>query len=118
MPFGFQIFSSRNETSWDLCIYPVPKSIIPELPSITEMVEEQSAILNTKEDNIQSETLLKPPKSPSAAVQKTMKISELLAVLLIFCLIFLALSVMWENLGTTVILGGVCFPILRYFGKI
>ena len=119
----FQIFSSRNEAVWDTCIYPVPKSIIPVVPSISEMVDKQTAILGfVAKEEIQSAIPLMQPKNnqpdKGSSAQKHLEITELLAVLLIFCLIFFTLSVMWENLGATLTVGGFCFPVLKYFGKI
>ena len=43
---------------------------------------------------------------------------QLLAILLVFCLLLFALNVMWNNFYTTLFISLVSFPILRWFGKI
>ena len=48
----------------------------------------------------------------------TMSIYQLLAILLIFCLILLVLNVMWNNLFTTFLICCVTLPILRWLGKV
>merc|ERR1712008_209493 len=50
--------------------------------------------------------------------QTTMTIYQLLAILLIFCLILLALNVMWNNLFTTLLICCITLPILRWLGKV
>ena len=43
---------------------------------------------------------------------------DLITILLIFCVILLALNVMWTNLFTTLFICCITFPILRWMGKI
>ena len=43
---------------------------------------------------------------------------DLITILLIFCVILLALNVMWTNLFTTLFICCITFPILRWLGKI
>jgi len=50
--------------------------------------------------------------------QTTMTIYQLIAILLIFCLISLALNVMWNNLFTTLLICCITLPILRWLGKV
>jgi len=50
--------------------------------------------------------------------QTTMTIYQLIAILLIFCLILLALNVMWNNLFTTLLICCITLPILRWLGKV
>ena len=50
--------------------------------------------------------------------QTTMTIYQLIDILLIFCLILLALNVMWNNLFTTLLICCITLPILRWMGKV
>ena len=50
--------------------------------------------------------------------QTTMTIYQLIDILLIFCLILLALNVMWNNLFTTLLICCITLPILRWLGKV
>ncbi len=116
--------------------------------SITDMVkanEEKEEELDTKEDTLTTETSSKvqeepenpPQDEPTTTFQnfqtkqktKTIKapqenkagqltLKELMVVLVIFCLILLVLSYMWDNLLTTFCICGITLPVLRYFGKI
>ena len=49
---------------------------------------------------------------------KTMTPVELLAIFLIFCLILLALCIMWDNLFTTLFICCITLPILKRMGKV
>ena len=48
----------------------------------------------------------------------TMTWYQFLVILLIFCLILLALNILWNNLFYTIIICCITLPILRYFGKV
>ena len=50
--------------------------------------------------------------------QGQMSFMQLLAILLIFCLIILVLNIMWNNLFTTLFVTGLALPILRWLGKV
>ena len=50
--------------------------------------------------------------------QTTMTIYQLIDILLIFCLILLALDIMWNNLFTTLLICCITLPILRWLGKV
>ena len=50
--------------------------------------------------------------------QPPLGLIEIVTILLIFCVILLALNVMWTNLFTTLLVCFISFPILRWFGKI
>ena len=131
----FQIFSSRSDAKWEIDIYPLPSPIEepPEtndqvdLATVTELVEKLS---ESSEDetflikDIQTEV---EEESPNPMVQTLNPIEEedlkfsvyqLLAILLIFCLLLFTLNVMWNHFYTTLFICLVSFPILRKFGKI
>lgn len=82
--------------------------------SVTKLVEpstsEDTEELFSKSSN----------SSPDAAkdTKITMTIYQLLAILLIFCLIMLILNIMWNNLFTTMLICCITLPILRWLGKV
>ena len=82
--------------------------------SVTKLVE-----LSTSED---TEKLFSKSSnsSPDAAkdTKITMTIYQLLAILLIFCLILLILNIMWDNLFTTMLICCFTLPVLRWLGKV
>ena len=121
--------------------YPVPPAPQPEeniyenLPSVTEIVEEMSNNFEEiefpeEEKSEFSETNEIPEKSEEfAAIEEVKKLGnpeivekmtlfQFLAICLIFCLILLALNIMWNNLFTTLLICGITLPILRWFGKV
>ena len=175
----FQIFSSRNESKWDLCIFPVPMQTKESLPSITELVDKLShSCEQSLEEDVDSLEVVEhetdfdeidskmfddqprpspnktkmiqpdvceqakphpdsshsspvPQKEPqdSVVVKESSPLPklgpspqfgwmDLITILLIFCVILLALNVMWTNLFTTLFICCITFPILRWLGKI
>ena len=58
------------------------------------------------------------PVAATTDTQTTMTIYQLIVILLIFCLILLALNVMWNNLFTTLLICCITLPILRWLGKV
>ena len=129
--YYFQIFSSRSDAKWELNIYPVPLTIEepPEtndqvdLATVTELVEKLS---ESSEDetflikDIQPEELPPMVQTLNPIEEEDLKFSvyQLLAILLIFCLLLFTLNVMWNHFYTTLFVCLVSFPILRKFGKI
>jgi len=157
---SYEIFSSRNETKWNLSIYPAPP--IPDedqvqdeadLATVTDLVEKisttssettenssensflikdeneiqtESEILNQLESikEFQSQELEDPNYSSYENSKENddenlrFSVYQLLAILLVFCLLLFALNVMWNNFYTTLFISLVSFPILRWFGKI
>jgi len=132
---SYEIFSSRSDAKWEIDIYPLPSPIEEpletndqvDLATVTELVEKLS---ESSEDetflikDIQTEV---EEESPNPMVQTLNPIEEedlkfsvyqLLAILLIFCLLLFTLNVMWNHFYTTLFICLVSFPILRKFGKI
>jgi hypothetical protein len=67
--------------------------------------------------NVKPAIPAKPTKKTSSSSQK-MSWFELIAILLIFCLILVALNVMWTNFFKTMFICCLSFPILRWMGRI
>ena len=81
------------------------KDDLPENPEIIQ--SEKSRIEKIMEE---TEVESKP--------EIKMSVYQLLAILLIFCLLLFTLNVMWNNFYTTLFVCIVLFPILRWFGKV
>ena len=109
------------------------KEITTEKTKLAEQIQNRSdfrttmaSISKTSTTKLQpvekvDEIVLKSSNSLVAATtdtQTTMTIYQLIAILLIFCLILLALNVMWNNLFTTMLICCITLPILRWLGKV
>ena len=114
-------------------MYPIPEltestsEIQPNLASVTELVEtlstEETFISNPDSGSgfcteIQAETEAPAIQKLITEDNEKMTPFQLLAIFLIFCLIILALSVMWDNLYTTLFICCITLPILKWMGKI
>merc|ERR1712062_840442 len=151
---SYEIFSSRNETKWNLSIYPAPPipdedqvQDEPDLATVTDLVEkisttssettenssENSFLIKDDENSIQTESEIMQQMESIKELQSEevedddpkiveddlrFSVYQLLAILLVFCLLLFALNVMWNNFYTTLFISFVSFPILRWFGKI
>ena len=137
---SYEIFSSRSDTKWEMSIYPAPPMADeevqvefnddqPDLATVTEMVEKISTTSSEDEtflikDDIQAEesitysSKMEPIVEQSEEIELKFSVYQLVAILLIFCLLLFALNVMWNNVYTTLFISLVSFPILRWFGKI
>lgn len=74
--------------------------------------------LQKPSSNVKPEIPAKPTKKTSLPSQIKMSWFELIAILLIFCLILVALNVMWTNFYKTMFICCLSFPILRWMGRI
>jgi len=82
---------------------------------------DQQPPLQKPSSNVKPEILAKPTlKTSSSPPSSQTKMSwfELIAILLIFCLILVALNVMWTNFFKTMFICCLSFPILRWMGRI
>ena len=68
--------------------------------------------------NVKPAIPAKPTKKTSSSKSQKMSWFELIAILLIFCLILVALNVMWTNFFKTMFICCLSFPILRWMGRI
>ena len=125
--------SKEVEISKEIKINEESKEITTEKTKLAEQIQNRSdfrttmasisKISTTKLQPIEKvdEIVLKSSNSLVAATtdtQTTMTIYQLIAILLIFCLILLALNVMWNNLFTTLLICCITLPILRWLGKV
>ena len=72
----------------------------------------------TKSETFSMDSSISTTPLAATDTKTTMSIYQLLAILLIFCLILLVLNVMWNNLFTTFLICCVTLPILRWLGKV
>ena len=81
---------------------------------------DQQPPLQKPSSNVKPEILAKPTLKTSSSPPSQTKMSwfELIAILLIFCLILVALNVMWTNFFKTMFICCLSFPILRWMGRI
>ena len=81
---------------------------------------DQQPPLQKPSSNVKPEILAKPTQKTSSSPPSQTKMSwfELIAILLIFCLILVALNVMWTNFFKTMFICCLSFPILRWMGRI
>merc|ERR1712047_160181 len=91
----------------------------------TENSSENSFLIKDDENSIQTESeimqqmeSIKELQSEEVEDDLRFSVYQLLAILLVFCLLLFALNVMWNNFYTTLFISFVSFPILRWFGKI
>ena len=119
----------------------------PDLATVTDLVEkisttssettenssENSFLIKDDENSIQTESEIMQQMESIKELQSEevedddpkiveddlrFSVYQLLAILLVFCLLLFALNVMWNNFYTTLFISFVSFPILRWFGKI
>ena len=119
----------------------------PDLATVTDLVEkisttssettenssENSFLIKDDENSIQRESEIMQQMESIKELQSEevedddpkivedglrFSVYQLLAILLVFCLLLFALNVMWNNFYTTLFISFVSFPILRWFGKI
>ena len=119
----------------------------PDLSTVTDLVEkisttssettenssENSFLIKDDENSIQTESEIMQQMESIKELQSEevedddpkiveddlrFSVYQLLAILLVFCLLLFALNVMWNNFYTTLFISFVSFPILRWFGKI
>ena len=119
----------------------------PDLATVTDLVEkisttssettenssENSFLIKDDENSIQTESEIMQQMESIKELQSEevedddpkivedglrFSVYQLLAILLVFCLLLFALNVMWNNFYTTLFISLVSFPILRWFGKI
>ena len=119
----------------------------PDLATVTDLVEkisttssettenssENSFLIKDDENSIQTESEMMQQMESIKELQSEevedddpkiveddlrFSVYQLLAILLVFCLLLFALNVMWNNFYTTLFISFVSFPILRWFGKI
>lgn len=125
--------SREVEVSKEIKINEESKEITTEKTKLAEQIQNRSdfrttmaSISKTSTTKLQpvekvDEIVLKSSNSLVAATtdtQTTMTIYQLIAILLIFCLILLALNFMWNNLFTTLLICCITLPILRWLGKV
>jgi len=102
----------------------------PDAKIIHEIIEENIVNLGPKIESLQSLSTIssepevdeicneKIPKHSEELASTNMSLFQLLAILLIFCLILVALNVMWNNFWTTIFICCLSLPILRWLGKV
>ena len=119
----------------------------PDLATVTDLVEkisttssettenssENSFLIKDDENSIQTESEIMQQMESIKELQSEevedddpkivedglrFSVYQLLAILLVFCLLLFALNVMWNNFYTTLFISFVSFPILRWLGKI
>ena len=125
--------SKEVEISKEIKTNEESKEITTEKTKLAEQIQNRSdfrttmaSISKTSTTKLQpvekvDEIVLKSSNSLVAATtdtQTTMTIYQLIAILLIFCLILLALNVMWNNLFITMLICCITLPILRWLGKV
>lgn len=90
------------------------------IPTVTELVEEMSPDSSERIEEISADIsqTLQLDKDTPEEVHSQMSIFQFLAILFIFCLILLALNIMWNNLFTTLFICCITLPILRWMGKV
>merc|ERR1712037_958026 len=125
--------SKEVDISKEIKINEESKEITTEKTKLAEQIQNRSdfrttmaSISKTSTTKLQlvekvDEIVLKSSNSLVAATtdtQTTMTIYQLIAILLIFCLILLALNVMWNNLFITMLICCITLPILRWLGKV
>lgn len=100
---------------------PPPSVDQQTIPTVTELVEEMSPDppppVRIEEICDTSQTFSKE-ETPEEVHHQQMSIFQFLAILLIFCLILMALNIMWNNLFTTLFICCITLPILRWLGKV
>ena len=122
-------------------LYPVPslsaEQVSETLPSVTELVERQSVTsIDTDDSGIQDRSEIQAEEEEDNTTTKVQELAqttvssksseksqrmmplELLAIFLILCLILFALSIMWDNLFTTLFICCITLPILKWMGKV
>lgn len=102
---------------------PPPPSVDQQtIPTVTELVEEMSPDppppVRIEEISDTSQIFSKEEETPEEVHHQQMSIFQFLAILLIFCLILMALNIMWNNLFTTLFICCITLPILRWLGKV